>query len=80
MIMAKKPHQAAEFKPVLTSGLAPAEFADTQPLLPAQAKTWTIGLSHLPDMQIEASSQGEAIATYNATLGIRSTEHTYRVS
>jgi len=78
--MAKKPHQAVEFKPVLASGLAPAEPAGTQPFLPAQAKTWTIGLSHLPDMQIEASSQGEAIAIYNATLGIRSTEHTYRVS
>jgi hypothetical protein len=80
MARPRKERVEAEFKPVVSEMLAPALPADTQPIVTESKKVWKIGLSHLPDMEIEADSQGEAINAYNASMGITSTEHAYRVS
>jgi len=80
MAKQRKDADSAEVQPVTRESLAPAVPADSQPILPSEKRTWTVGLETLPNMSIEAESQAEAIKAYNELMGIIATEHAYRVS
>lgn len=69
-----------EVKPVTSKNLSPVSPAESQDILPQEKRFWVVGLETLPDMEIDANSQAEAIKSYNAAMGIISTEHAYRVS
>jgi len=67
-------------QPVTSEQLAPAVPAESQTLMASEKRILTIGLESLPNMEIEAESQAEAIKSYNDAMGIIATEHAYRVS
>jgi hypothetical protein len=81
MTMSKQKFSEFKADPVTTKDLAPGEPETLQKVVVSNGKrSWTVGLESLPDMAIEAESQGEAVKAYNTIMGIIATEHTYRVS